>query len=913
MRHIILLITLALTGCHPSDESKVLQSSPSFEPQIFESLHTNAFHRLSDSDGDRIPDFYEVFGVVAKCSDFGQFCDLLPVAVRVPQKSFIEDICNADSYKGAADDSFQEAYQAVCSGGSSDLVTPPEDDFPFYAVRVGLILDLTGEVEPFTKTDELLIRLKEYPKDSRDSYHILNPYDRDSDGDSLFDDSELRMEPVPSEIEVEGVPLSRIDERLSLVHSPGDRPGVTAVPELRMIVDHVEATPDVAISESESVNSSLSSSTTLSGGMSIGYQAAFEVGASLFGPLASTTHTLSVSSHWDKSNTEASQVGDSQTLSRSSSLAKYALVQMGGFFVNIGTAPITFGTVHVPVRIANRDLGNITFKQKWNATHINATPGAVREFSIGMDDAPTMTRDQFGLYSLGMPIEFGMNIQDGTVFQNIFEDGILKDFPISYLQLSDNTDKRVARILLTQPFQKEGRVYPLNYAYNVFVGGQRVSGEHVRDVTLPLVPVTLKDALVAAVDFKEVYRDGQFLWSIKSVEYPQEQVVFVVEHQVGSGNYFRPPWLAESEGKQERNIALKEILRPGDKVYIKILDESVVKTEIKRALLVEDEDGDSVIRTVVQGQDVRRVWYEVDGDSEEYDLDSPDPKNTVALYEKELPAEFEGKVTVFAKSGDDTVSRELLKVIETAGYQPPQTETIYGDARIHESPFSEDSTVLLKSFFFDFAGNMQRPLNRIGVFKRKDYHINFNDWNLDDIFSFRIDLTSLDPSYEIETFTMEETCNTHTCQFPLDLGKLGGDAAFVLQGFDLTLRDGQDREIREIKIMPDGAHINVRFMSDRAHSGFQVKLQYAWLPETLADQETVTVGGIQKESSEASIQNPSSLVLQGFIFRNVDSDRPVDELGFELGMEQESITTSLNDSNNDDKFWWQTKFVRLKI
>lgn len=288
---VLLVVTVSLFQCNLS-KSKVLTGTKELDFEIQESINTDSLHNNNDFDEDGVIDFNEAFGFVTECPPPSYVCSIRPVAVRLSANQF-SSFCGEQITD--SDEKAQLLLANVCGGGDSGNAVLERLASGAAYVRIGALFELSGleSIVQGSKADQLLIKLKAFPKDTREIYSILDPFDsllKDSDGDSLADAVELGL-PL-SEANLEGY------ERYRVINSPGNRPSVAAVPVMRIVANEVLVTPEVTASDGSSNAQTLQEQRGSSTGGSISIGTSVEIGAAVFGPISKTTYSLTYSQNW---------------------------------------------------------------------------------------------------------------------------------------------------------------------------------------------------------------------------------------------------------------------------------------------------------------------------------------------------------------------------------------------------------------------------------------------------------------------------------------------------------------------------------------------------------------------------------------------------------------------------------------
>lgn len=959
---VILVVTLGFVKCSQSD-SKSLTGTKELDFEIQESINTDDLHNNNDFDKDDIIDFNEAFGFVTQCPPPSYTCSLRPVAVRLSPKQF-----KAFCAETASDEQSVLMIDLICKKEDEAIIEKLSSGAAY--IRIGALFEVTGltSVAKGSETDKLIIGLKAYPKDTREIYSILDPFDsllKDSDGDSLIDAVELGL-PI-DESNLEGY------ERYRVINSPGNRPSVAAVPVMRIVANEVLVTPEVTTSEGSSNAQTLQEQKESSTGGSISIGTSVEIGAAIYGPISRTTYSLTYSQNWGKSVSELDATTLTEVYGRSFNEAHYATVTPSGFLVNIGTAPIVRSTLQAPSAIAGTPLGSVAFRYFWDGTNATTTPSQDQTFV--REDAFYMTREQYRQFFIGAPIEWDLNLIEGDIYNE-------KD----YSQIQNMVALRNASVIWEGKYLhgRTGREYELPYQQYIFAGGNRPSTTvNASNVALPIVPVTLKDALVATMGYHEIwtddaktgdsyierveFREGPKHWKDDRKGVSLDRVRLVSNFSNGpNGNGARNPWIMKTEGgrlyykakdKKKQQATndyarlLGQVIRPQDQFFLSI---SNVKKEatIEKAVVVEREGGGSVVSVLVDALrlDSVRIREVQNGQENIRPLTASNQDTGVKLFEYEYEdSELEGISEIFVEVllGDEVVAyKQVISIIaKDKKPQPRLLDPIVGGSQgqysHHQVPGLEGGVPIMKSFLFSHSKDDQdRPFRGISVIPSRYARIDkpnqssimqddrylstaLFDRNGDDNYDFEHEYVVIDDSTEIKVSLVEaQGCSMSGrsgCRLEVSIPE---DHVFALVGFELAIADDSDFVMKGLFIEPgsfNGKHyVDVGLYEwDRK---FNANIAYAAVPKELlvtsgasTELSRVSGTGVSEALNSQVLKAPGIKILRGFKleFTGAGSGH-IAKLGFKFGAESADIGAFLSDDTEEREFYYHVDYAFLK-
>ena len=847
----------------PATQSMDGKSVKEFRFEEIDDIHTDDIAYYQDYDEDGLFDFDEAFGFICDAKPPVYSCDAIKgVAVRLSPKQFLEFCEEAKSYKGDA----RKIDQWICKNPRDDIVEPLESGAAY--IRIGELFkvrDAKGElirIEPTPEVKKALKKLKSFPKDTRNLYFILDPFQKnhDSDGDNLSDILELGYQGGAKASLVDEEPLSKL---LSLVESPGNRPNVAAFPIIRIIMNNVVVTPDLTQSTSDAGITTVEQNSSFASGGSMTVTAGFEIGASLFGPVSKTTYSLAYSQNWNKSTGQSDAYTVNKTYSESANISNYATFTPNVILVNLGSAPISQSTAQAPASIGGQPMGQISFKTYWDGTQATLPPMDARQFS---PESPFhMTKEQYRKYFIGAPIEFDITMSEGNIFEK------------------DDFGKIQAQVFLanasviwegTFQFAETGREYFLPYEQFGFAGGNRSSSSQPAydNVQKPLVPVTLKDLLVTTLGYEEIWEDDpatgeSYLRGVKFREGPNAEwrdsitglkpgrVRIVTNFANGiNGASARNPWMMITEGRnpypaknardREDHEAfakvIQQIVRPKDRFLLRLLDEEAPATIMKAVYsprrnlngsetknlvsVVVDTSLITEVRLLIEREGEDPAVLEIEGD--------PQQSSGGRIYEIELdesidPSDPEVALTAQVLINQEVVAAKAVTPIITKKSLPPPVllkpfaNSSSGGYAHHQAPGFGSATPVLQSFGFEYADqDSDRPVRGISVIPSAYSHVlrapedrRKNDFlttalydkNKDDTFKYNVRYAMIDKDHDLKVQTVNtdlKYCTYYqevSCRLPVHVKP---NEAFVLSGFELGLKDAIDFELMGMRVMP---------------------------------------------------------------------------------------------------------------
>lgn len=931
----------------------------SIDFEIHDDINTHDLHNNKDFDLDGIIDFDEAFGFVTECPPPSYLCEVASVAVRLSPKQW-SDFCSTK----VSEDQAKSILKLLCKEQLSDIVELNSNNAAF--VRIGSIFKQDGfnDVVKASEADSLIRKLKQYPKDTRKLYSILDPFGSvvvDSDGDSLPDLTELQM----------GYSDEVSNNRYGFVNSPGNRPSVAAVPVIRIVTNEVLVTPEIDINEVSSTSETLQQSNTVSAGGSMSFESSIQVGAGFFGPISQATYSLAYSQNWGVATDELNATTLTDLYSTSFNQANYAAVTPSGFLANIGSAPVVRSTLQAPATIAGTPLGSLAFKYFWEGN--NATTSPMQDQTFVRENVFYMTRNQYRQFFIGAPIEFDLNLIEGDIYED-------KDYSL----IQNRVVLQTASIIWEGNYNqaRTGRDYKLPYQQYIYAGGNRPS-TIISDsnVPKPIVPVTLKDALVAILGYHEiwvddpetgvsylervVFREGPEEWNDASGGVDIERISFISNFSNASnGSGRRNPWLMKDQGraryfakdknKQESyddyERMLSQIIRPQDQFLLSLanLDK---EAEIVKAAIVKREGGGAVASILVEATRVQEVRLKMElAGKVDYVVLQADNQNTgIKLYEHEFNEgeelnniKFTAEVLIDGRVVDDKVVQSIISKDKKP--QPNQLPAIVGSAQgqysHHQVPGFNQGYPILKSFHFTYARESEdRPFHGISVIpsaysmfnrfsgdqSQIDRYLSSSvyDWNGDDSFEYNIEYVSLDDSLDIEIKSVEgKSCQmgiNSVCRLEVEVDQ---NEVFALVGFEFELENNKEITLKGIEISPvtvDGkSYVDARLYSSKEK--FNVNIAYVALPENLfvttgnsPELPSVSGTGIESASNSQVLDAPGLKILRGFKFEFTgNSSGHIRQLGFEFDQEKPIIEASLTDDTNEREFYYSFDYAFLK-
>ncbi|MCA9632413.1 MAG: hypothetical protein KC766_32390 [Myxococcales bacterium] len=230
--------------------------------------------------------------------------------------------------------------------------------------------------------------------------------------------------------------------------------------------------------------------------------------------------------------------------------------------------------------------------------------------------------------------------------------------------------------------------------------------------------------------------------------------------------------------------------------------------------------------------------------------------------------------------------------------------TIGGSARGSGSTSSRElsSPVALSGVNLYFRGD-DHEIKRIGLWQAPSrLHYSFSDRDGGDKFVMGAHFKRVAANVLHEA--SRNDCRI-TCSLPIHAEK---DKVFVLAGFDLANRRGEDRNVREVGIVPElhAGRIKVTFGDDSGFD-FTARVQYLLLPkDAVRALETYTTTDKQREHTP---RFKAQRVIQGFHVRFTNGDHHLGDFTIWGSLK---VQASMRDKNTDDPMRGEVRLVVLR-
>lgn len=571
-----------------------------------------------------------------------------------------------------------------------------------------------------------------------------------------------------------------------------------------------------------------------------------------------------------------------------------------GFLVNIGTAPVVRSTLQAPSSIAGSPLGSVAFRYFWDGTNATTTPSQDQTFV--RESAFHMTMDQYRQFFIGAPIEWDLNLIEGDIYNE-------KD----YSQIQNMVALRTASVIWEGNYVhgRTGREYELPYQQYIFAGSNRPSTTvNTFNVPLPIVPVTLKDALVATMGYHEIwvddpetgdsyierveFREGPRHWKGDQQGVSLDRVRVVSNFANGpNGNGSRNPWVMATEGgrlyykakdkkkQQDTNDyarLLGQIIRPQDQFFLSI-DNVNKEATIEKAVVVQREGGGSVVSVLVEAPRLDSVRIrEINNGTESFRTLTINNQDTgVKLFEYAYEdSELEGISEIFVEVllGDVVVaSKQVISIFAKdkkpqPRLLPPIVGASQGQYPHHQVPGLEGGVPIMKSFLFAHSKDDQdRPLRGLSVIPTRYARLNFQDQssirqderylttsifdrNGDDNYDYEHEYVVIDASTDILVNQVSITgcsmAQNTGCRLAVDMPE---DHVLALVGFEFSIADDSDFVTKGLFIEPivsGGRHYIDVGLYQWDHK-FNANIAYAAIPK-----ELLVTSGANTELSRVS-------------------------------------------------------------
>ncbi len=536
-----------------------------------------------------------------------------------------------------------------------------------------------------------------------------------------------------------------------------------------------------------------------------------------------------------------------------------------------------------------------------------------------------MTQDQFRTYATGLPMQHSLFITGGDVFNNDNTERVLK-----YPELYSSFDAITARLIIERPYNLNGEYHTLTYEYPVFSGGEQIENS-INGIPLPITPVTLKDLLVASLDYREVFEQGEVYFYIDSKKYRPGEFT-IIAHYDDRNRASRHKWLPKQENTaftfpaslatsakkalKEHYEMINQIVRPHDRFMISIIEKP--QTQIRRAILVND-NGRNLATVIVNGVDVKSVDLSCTsgGNRMSTPMESGQAGELVALYESLVPSDCDhGSIEVIVDSASGTVSKLLTPLYEGELQQVPPSLAVFqsslsGANTLIKTDKFKGKLPFLSSFHFVFGeSDGDRKVQNITIDPHAEaLNIAFNDGKSNTIFQHDIVYTLLEYRNDIVIKnTGMRFCDGGQCQITLDRSAAEQDGSFVLSGF--TIHGKEARPLKNLKISERSGVLTVGWSDNNGDDDFSYNVRYAYIPNKLlgVSGKTLVCDGYDECTAALELDGSGPSMVQGFEIGFIDSDRGVNELGFKM-VDNFTVEAHLVDKDAIDRISFKLQYA----
>lgn len=134
------------------------------------------------------------------------------------------------------------------------------------------------------------------------------------------------------------------------------------------------------------------------------------------------------------------------------------------------------------------------------------------------------------------------------------------------------------------------------------------------------------------------------------------------------------------------------------------------------------------------------------------------------------------------------------------------------------------------------------------------------------------------------------------------------DKVFILAGFEVSNRRGEDRNLRQLSVVPELAAGRVRVtFTDNSGFDFATRVQYLVLPKSAVLSEESYSLTERRRSTKA--RRPGTRVLESFSFQFLNGDHHLNAIGVQAGA---LVFMGMNDRNYDDPVRAEARFAVLR-
>ena len=491
---------------------------------------------------------------------------------------------------------------------------------------------------------DLIREFKKHPKDNRytgedeaNRYWVTNPESPDSDNDTLNDGVESGITRDET-----------VDNRMKQATLLGRSPTVAAVPDLRILPNSVVVTPKktTTIEEGQTIAVTNSYSNTETNSFVYGKSNNVTVSTvhSAMGVLVDESESWSESNETSREESNSLLTQQEREESTTTDSAQFANVKFGGYFINIGTANLFKASLSIPVSIKGKDHQgeaaiNIDFGRDDQDSERSYRVNFPSPFATTDHDEYYLTREQFRQHAVeGMPLAYNLTVTQGEFLSR------------QYDPIKGAVEEQTAEFIIEKNVDINGESVVLSHSYRVYAGG--ISENTLEDTgyRLPINPVTVREAFVAAFGF---YQDDSGNWVFKKDEdetiatYRPSQVE-LIRDSVGKR---QRRWYLASEGNTipedlaPKTKMLTEVIRPGDRFYLKLNDgEEILPDSIEHAVVRMGDNNKPIVEVVTKGLNIQEVTIKKAGEDSPLAVLTPSTDSEAEAFQvlsQELPEDNE--------------------------------------------------------------------------------------------------------------------------------------------------------------------------------------------------------------------------------------------------------------------------------
>jgi hypothetical protein len=244
-----------------------------------------------------------------------------------------------------------------------------------------------------------------------------------------------------------------------------------------------------------------------------------------------------------------------------------------------------------------------------------------------------------------------------------------------------------------------------------------------------------------------------------------------------------------------------------------------------------------------------------------------------------------------------------------------------GEGTVIETPGPFLGTPLLDSFFVRFGPPLGQPsgtdhhLMTLEVRAQRpeadNIRVTYRDKNADDAYAYIA-------SFHSRVATGLERGETGTrlgvLQSEVPVGRPSPDHVFVLRGFKLSARSG-DEHVQRVAVFEADGILTVAFeYGERllvvVSQVFQFEVDYAYLPPDAVSSVGELWGSVLEGGVDRKNIPVGDSVLRGFDFRFTNGGHHVREIGVQTP-DDGRVEVFFNDKNSDDPFVWSVRWAIL--